>query len=162
MAGFRPSTSKFFARIAALCIAAAAFLSPSAAFAHEGHDHDDSAKKALIASTYPRVTAKSELYEIVGILKDGRLVIHLDHSATNEPSSDAELKVTIGDREPIDAKAEANASYSVPFPPLGAGDSLDVVINISARNGDDLLVGALTMPETAVAVPQKSPSLAPL
>jgi len=162
MAGFRPSTSQFFARIAALCIAAAAFLCLSAAFAHEGHDHDDSAKKALIASTYPRVTAKSELYELVGILRDGRLVIYLDHSATNEPAGDAQLKVTIGDREPIDAKVEANASYSVPFPPVAAGDSLDVVINISARDGDDLLVGALTMPEAAVAVPQMSPSFASL
>ena len=146
----------------ALCVAAAALFSLSAAFAHEGHDHDDSAKKALIASTHPRVTAKSELYELVGILKDGRLAIYLDYLATNEPAGDAQLKVTIGDREPVDAKADANAIYSLPLPPTAGRDSVDIVFNISASTGDDLLVGALMMPAAAGLGPSADPGAAPL
>jgi cobalt-zinc-cadmium efflux system membrane fusion protein len=102
-------------RIAVLCCVASVFLSLSS-FAHEGHDHDDDARSALTSSTYPRVIAHSELYEIVGILKGERLSIYLDRFATNEPVTDAKVKVTIGDTEPIDATPAENGIYTVSFP----------------------------------------------
>ena len=46
---------------------------------------------------YPRVAARSDLYEIVGILRDGRFSIFIDDAVTNEPVSDATLQVTVGD-----------------------------------------------------------------
>ena len=88
--------------VAALTWIAALVLSPSVSRAHEGHDHDDSPRAAL-TSTYPRVTAQLEVYEVVGILKGDRLLIYLDRVATNEPVTDAKVKVTIGDGEAIDA-----------------------------------------------------------
>ena len=142
-----------FDRFAAICILVAALFVGSASFGHEGHDHDDNARAALIASAFPRVTAKSELYEIVGILKDGRLSIYLDQLATNDAVSDAQLKVAIGDREPLDAEPAANATYSVPFPSNAAPKSFEVVFTVNAQDGDDLLVGLMKLPQAASADP---------
>jgi RND family efflux transporter MFP subunit len=121
------------------------FLSPSALFAHEGHD-DDATRSALASSTYPRVTANSELYELVGIVRGERLSIYLDHFATNESVSDAKIKVAIGDAEPVDAEPTENGIYTIPFRSLARTGSLEVVFSVTATRGDDLLVGALTLP----------------
>ncbi|HEU4806269.1 MAG TPA: HlyD family secretion protein, partial [Nitrobacter sp.] len=43
----------------------------SVSLAHEGHDHGDDEKSAVASSAFPRVTARSDLYEVVGILKNG-------------------------------------------------------------------------------------------
>ena len=89
---------------ALFCAVIFCLLSSLAAHAHEGHSHDDdSAKAALVASAYPRTTAQSELYEIVGIVKDKRLTVYIDHLTSNEPVTDARLKVAIGNSEPVEA-----------------------------------------------------------
>ena len=62
------------------------FLSLAPSLAHEGHDHDDAARAVLTSAAFPRVTSNSELYEAVGILKDGRLTFYLDQFATNQPA----------------------------------------------------------------------------
>jgi cobalt-zinc-cadmium efflux system membrane fusion protein len=100
---FRSSPQGLFhnARIAALCCVAGIFLSLSTPFAHEGHEDDDATRLALASSTYPRVTAHSELYELVGVVRGERLSIYLDHFATNEPVTNAKMKVAIGDTEPV-------------------------------------------------------------
>jgi membrane fusion protein, heavy metal efflux system len=134
------------ARIAALCCVAGIFLSLSTPFAHEGHGDDDVTRSALASSTYPRVTAHSELYELVGVVRGERLSIHLDHFATNEPVADAKVKVTIGDTEPVDAEPAENGVYTISFPRLARTGSVEAVFNVTAASGDDLLVGALTLP----------------
>ena len=135
---------------AALTSIAALVLIPSVSRAHEGHDHDDSARAALASSTYPRVTAQSELYEVVGILKGDRLLIYLDRSATNEPVTDAKVKVTIGDGEAIDAAPAENGTYAVSSRRLTGAGSVEVIFAITASSGDDLLVGAMTLPKADV------------
>jgi hypothetical protein len=108
-------------RIAALAhiVIVVAFLSPAASFGHEGHDHDDAAVAALVSSTYPRVTAQSELYEVVGILKGGRLAIYIDQFTTNEPVTDAKVMVTIGNSEAVEAERAQDGSYSLSLTRLG-------------------------------------------
>ena len=69
----RPPGLLSIIRLAAISCLAAACIGRPAALAHEGHDHDDAATTALAASTYPRVVAQSELYEIVGVRKKDRL-----------------------------------------------------------------------------------------
>ena len=137
--------------MAALCCLVAVFLSLSHAIAHEGHDHGDESRTALAASAYPRVTAQSELYEVVGILKGEKLSIYLDHFVTNEPVGDATLKVTIGDREPIDAAPAAPGIYTIALPRLAVTESIEIVFNIAMPTGDDLLVGALAPPRAGGA-----------
>src|SRR5262245_51384763 len=102
---FRFCSARLFhnIRVAGLCCLAGIFLSLSAPFAHEGHEDEDATRSALASSTYPRVTANSESYELVGIMRGERLSIYLDHFATNEPIADAKVKVAIGDAEPVDA-----------------------------------------------------------
>jgi membrane fusion protein, heavy metal efflux system len=139
--------------VAALIWIAALLLSPSVSRAHEGHDHDDSARAALAASTYPRVSAQSDLYEVVGILKGGRLLIYLDHAATNEPVTDAKVKVTIGDDEPIDATPAEKGTYAVSSPRLTGTGSVEVIFAITANNADDLLVGAMTLAKASAVGP---------
>src|SRR5437899_9031333 len=105
------------ARVAALCCVAGVFVSLSTPFAHEGgHEDDDATRSALASSTYPRVTAQSELYELVGIVKGERLSIYLDHVATNEPIADAKVKVAIADAEPVDAASAEKGVYTTSFP----------------------------------------------
>jgi membrane fusion protein, heavy metal efflux system len=131
--------------IAALACIAAFLLIPPVLRAHEGHDHDDSARAALASSTYPRVTAQSELYEVVGILKGERLLIYLDRAATNEPVTDAKVRVTIGDGEAIDAAPAETGIYAVSSPRLSGTGSVEVIFAITASSGDDLLVAAMTL-----------------
>ena len=134
------------ARVAALCCVAGIFLSVSAPFAHEGHENDDATRSALSSSTYPRVTAHSELYELVGIVRGERLSIYLDRFATNEPVADAKVKVAIADAEPVDAAPAEKGVYTISFPRSARTGSVEIVFSVTASSGDDLLVGALSLP----------------
>jgi membrane fusion protein, heavy metal efflux system len=134
------------ARVAALCCVAGVFLSLSVPFAHEGHEDDDATRSALASSTYPRVTAQSELYELVGIVKGERLSIYLDHVATNEPIADAKVKVAVADAEPVDAAPAEKGVYTTSFPRSARSGSIEIVFSVTAASGDDLLVGPLTLP----------------
>jgi len=145
--------------IAALTCIAAFLLIPSVSRAHEGHDHDDSARAALASST--RVTAQSELYEVVGILKGERLLIYLDRAATNEPVTDAKVRVTIGNGEAIDAEPTENGTYAVSSPRLSGTGSVEVFFAITASSGDDLLVGAMTLPRADAPGAGASPTAGP-
>jgi cobalt-zinc-cadmium efflux system membrane fusion protein len=134
------------ARVAALCWLAGIFLSLSTPFAHEGHQGDDATRSALASSTYPRVTAHSEPYELVGVVRGERLSIYLDHFATNEPVADAKVKVAIADAEAVDAALAEKGVYTTSFPRWARGRSVEIVFSVTAAGGDDLLVGALTLP----------------
>jgi biotin carboxyl carrier protein len=123
--------------LAALVLAAAS-LHPS--LAHEGHDHGEDARAAPVASTFPRVATRSELYEIVGILKDGRLAIFVDDAATNEPVPDASLQVTVGDASPIDAEQTAPGVYRIAMPSIALKGAVEVIFAIKSAKGEDLLV----------------------
>src|SRR5262245_12356288 len=136
-------------RIAALSCAVAVLLGLSGSLAHEGHDHNDAGRPALPTSTYPRVAAQSELYEVVGILKGGRLAIYLDEVATNHPVTEAQVRVTIGDGEPIDAGPAENGIFSISSPRLAEAGSVGVIFDINATQGDDLLVGTVSLPQVS-------------
>ncbi|WP_225157821.1 MULTISPECIES: efflux RND transporter periplasmic adaptor subunit [unclassified Bradyrhizobium] len=132
-------------RLAALGLAGAFWLASlvfalSGAFGHEGHDHGDAEKTAVVSSAYPRIAARSELYEIVGILKDGRLSVFIDDVATNEPVSDAALQVTIGDSAPIEASSQEDGVYTAAIPNGTPSGSVEVIFSINASRGNDLLV----------------------
>ena len=107
-----------------LCVAglgclASLFLSLAVSVAHDGHDHGDADKSPVVSSAYPRVAARSELYEIVGILKDNQLSIFIDDAVTNAPITDAALQVTIGDAGAIEAE-KARTEYSPSRSPTGS------------------------------------------
>ncbi len=135
-----------FARLGAIgfgCLSALV-LSLSVSLAHEGHDHGDDRKPAAVSSAFPRVTARSDLYEIVGILKNGELSVFIDDAVSNQPVTDVNLQVTIGDAEAIEAKRGPNR-YTVAFSDADRTGSVDVIFSVSGGKGDDLLVDSLTL-----------------
>ncbi|WP_108522719.1 efflux RND transporter periplasmic adaptor subunit [Bradyrhizobium algeriense] len=136
---------------ASLGCLASLFLGLAISIAHEGHGDAD--KSPAVSSAYPRVAARSDLYEIVGILKDGQLTIFIDDAITNEPVPDATLRVTIGDSPAIEAGAQSGI-YTAALPDRKLTGSVEVIFSVAARKGDDLLVDSLTLPQ-AVVVPEK-------
>jgi cobalt-zinc-cadmium efflux system membrane fusion protein len=135
--------------LAGLCGLASLILGLAVSVAHEGHDHGEADKSAVVSSAYPRVAARSELYEIVGILKDGQFSIFIDDAVTNEPVSDAALQVTIGDSGAIEATKAGNGVYFAALPDRKATGSVEVIFSVAAKKGDDLLVDSLTSPQTS-------------
>jgi membrane fusion protein, heavy metal efflux system len=130
-------------------------LSFAVSVAHEGHDHGDEKISAVVSSAFPRVAARSELYEIVGILKDNRLSIFLDDAVTNEPIPDAALQVTIGEAAAIEATKESDGSYTAMLPDPKPTGSVEVIFAVAAQKGDDLLVDSLALSQPPVAPAQQ-------
>jgi cobalt-zinc-cadmium efflux system membrane fusion protein len=123
------------------------------------HDDDDGGGPATVASAWPRVTAQSELYEVVGILKAGRLTVFLDELATNEPVVDAALALTIGDAAPVTAEPTAGGTYVVSSPRLTGSGPVNILFSVSATIGSDRLMGTLQLPEQGMPA-TASPSTA--
>ena len=135
--------------LAGFCGLASLILALAASVAHEGHDHEDPDKSALLSSAYPRVAARSELYEVVGILKDGRFSIFVDDAISNEPVRDATLRVTVGDAGPIEVTETGNGGYTAALPDPKPSGSVEVIFSVAAKKGDDLLVDSLTLSQTS-------------
>jgi membrane fusion protein, heavy metal efflux system len=150
-----PAPIGAFARVSFLLLLSWCATAPIAV-AHEG---DDGGSPATAASAWPRVTAQSELYEVVGILKAERLTIFLDDFATNEPVVDAALAITIGDAEPVTAEPTADGTYVVSSPRLTGSGPVNILFSVSAKIGSDRLMGTLQLPEPSMPA-TASPSTA--
>ena len=150
MVPVRPSPLRPFTGIlvATILSIAALVLGPHFALAHEGgHDQDDSERALLVASTFPRIVAKSETYELVGILRNDRLSIYLDRVPSNEPVTGAKITVTIADAEPANTQLSDDGTYTLLRPHVPRSGTIDVVFNISEQGGGDLLIGTLSLPQ---------------
>ncbi|MET4043375.1 cobalt-zinc-cadmium efflux system membrane fusion protein [Bradyrhizobium sp. RT6a] len=139
--------------LASICWLVSLFFGLLGALAHEGHDHGDAEKAAVVSSAYPRVAARSELYEIVGILKEGRLSVFIDDPVTNEPVSDAVLQVTIGDSAPTEATKTDEGVYTAVVPNGTPAESVEVIFSVNAKKGNDLLVDSLVPTRAGNAPP---------
>jgi len=118
--------------------------------AHEGHDHGP--PEAAAGQLSPRVSARSETFELVGILRGERLVIYLDRAATNEPVTTADIAVSIGDSaEALNAEWAAEGTYTLTSPKFLAAGPIELVFSITGEAGEDLLAGTLTVPSDATA-----------
>src|SRR5688572_746137 len=131
-------------------------LAPS--LAHEGHDHGGP-PVAEVTTSNPRVAVQSDAYELVGILRGGRLGVYLDRFATNEPVTDAKLAVTVAGDEEVAAEKAADDTYTVASPKFTGEGPLELIFAISAPGGDDLLIGTLQLPAKSAAAAQAIPAL---
>jgi RND family efflux transporter MFP subunit len=120
------------------------------AMAHEGHDHGTPPPTAVTTST-PRVTAQSDAYELVGILRGDRLGLYLDRFATNEPVTDAKITVTVGGDKEVQAEPAPDGTYTVSSAEFAGEGPLELIFAITAKSGDDLLIGTLQLPAKPVA-----------
>jgi RND family efflux transporter MFP subunit len=125
----------------------------AAALAHEGHDHG-APPPAAVTTNNPRVTAQSDAYELVGVLRGDRLGIFLDRFASNEPVTDAKMAVTIGGDQEVPAEAAPDGTYTVTSPKFAGEGPLELIFAVTAPGGDDLLIGTLQLPaKPVVAAP---------
>src|SRR5262245_11421911 len=111
------------------------------ASAHEGHEPPPTAATMVGP---PRLVTKSEAYELVAILERERLTIYLDRFEDNAPVTDATIKVSING-ETVAAEATPEGSYVLASQLLGGRGSAELVFDIMAPEGDDLLIGNLLL-----------------
>jgi membrane fusion protein, heavy metal efflux system len=111
--------------------------------AHEGHDLAP-AQESAPAASFPRVAATSELYELVGVLDGLRLTIYLDRFRDNVPVTDADINVTINDKSEM-AERSPDGTYTLVSGQFGAGGLFEFVFDIHAQEGDDLLIGKVSL-----------------
>jgi RND family efflux transporter MFP subunit len=117
--------------------------------AHEGHDHGAPPAAAPTAGS-PRVAVHSDAYELVGILREGRLALYLDRFTTNDPVTDAKIAVTLGDEE-VAAAPAPDGTYTVTSGKLAGEGPLEIIFAVTHKSGDDLLIGTLQLPAKTVA-----------
>ncbi len=131
----------------------AALLAPLtfAAKAHEGHDHGPA--ESLTGPVAPRMSAHSDAYQLVGVLRGERLTIYLDRFATNEPVTNATIAVTVADETvPVPADATAAGAYAITSPRFRSAGPIELVFAITDAADEDLLIGTLTVPPEAAAM----------
>ena len=113
------------------------------AFAGPGHDHGPAAD-AVAGTASPRVSAQSDLFELVGIVEGGELKIYLDRFATNEPVTDAKIEVDIAGKKSI-AVAQSDGSYSVKSDVFAKPAELALSFTVLQGKEADLLAGDLVI-----------------
>jgi cobalt-zinc-cadmium efflux system membrane fusion protein len=115
----------------------------AAALAGEGHDHGESAPAAA-GSASPRLSAHSDLFELVGIVDKGVMTVYLDRYATNEPITGARIEYESGANKGV-AQAQADGTYSIKFDALSRPGELPFAFTVAAGAETDLLAAELDL-----------------
>lgn len=113
------------------------------AFADDGHGHGEA--PAAEAAASPRMSARSELFELVGVAEKGQLVIYLDRFATNEPVKGAKVEFEAGSEKGVAAE-RADGAYAAPIKALEGAEAVALSFTVTAGADVDLLAGELSMP----------------
>jgi membrane fusion protein, heavy metal efflux system len=137
----------------ALCCVALWCLGITPAVGHEGHDHAQpvvtstapTLRPGLPRPGLPRLAASSEIYELVATLEGGRLTIYLDRFEDDSPVADADITVTVNE-EPVAATPSGSGTYTLSSNKFSNGGLVELVFDIRAKGGDDLLIGKLKLP----------------
>jgi len=113
---------------------------------HHGHDHGHDHEEAGAAGGLaPRMAARGDEFEIVGILRGAELEIFLDRLADNAPVAGATVELTI-DGVTAAADERGNGVYRAAGPWLGRPGPVDIMVSVTAGSVSDLLVGTLDIP----------------
>lgn len=116
-------------------------LALATARAHEGHDHGDEKKAAPAAETVaPRFEARTDAFELVGVLAGDTLFVYLDRFDNNAPVDKAEIEIESG---AFKAKAEVVAgnagTYRFKAGPLAQAGKHALTFSITVGEESDLL-----------------------
>jgi hypothetical protein len=123
---------------------------PRPASAHEGHDHDATMAAPPGVSLSPRLVARSDDYELVGVARGRTLSIYLDRSVDNAPVIGAKLDLEV-DGQTMSATAEPSGIYTLTADWVGQAGRHDVIVTIIAEQGADLLAGTIEVPAAPAA-----------
>lgn len=106
-----------------------------------GHEHDE-AKAAPAGLAAPRFESHSELFELVGVLENGKVTLYLDRYRDNVPVTDAKLEVE-GGAFKGEATAEAGGTYTLPGDRFASPGRHALTFTVTAGGEIDLLNGVL-------------------
>jgi cobalt-zinc-cadmium efflux system membrane fusion protein len=144
----RPSTPfGAFNLAAVIAVLAACWFGSGIAVAHEGHD-DMQLAAASKSPGLPRLVTRSETYELVAVLQGERLTIYLDRFEDNAPVADANITVTVNEEQVI-AQPSGEATYNISSKRFGGRGLVELVFDIKAKDGEDLLIGKFTLAGSA-------------
>lgn len=93
---------------------------------------------AAAEAARPSFEAHSELFELVGRIKDGRLTLTLDRWASNEPVSGAQIEIELNGRSLV-AEAQTDGSYVLDAAPFATPATYPLTITVNAGEDSDLL-----------------------
>lgn len=127
------------------------------AIASEGHDHGEgNAVSGQTAS--PRMTAHSDLFELVGIVSEGQMVVYLDRYGSNEPVIGAKLDFEAGAAKGT-AAPQPDGTYLVKLDTLGKPGNTPFSFTVTAGTDTDLLASDLTISDDHAHVEAGKPWL---
>jgi membrane fusion protein, heavy metal efflux system len=111
--------------------------------AHEGHDHG-APPPPVSASIAPRFDASSEAFELVGVLRNGKLTLHLDRFLGNGPVPEAEIEIETP-AGPQKARPVGDGSFQIEAPFATQPGSHDLIATVTAKGEIDMLTGVLVI-----------------
>jgi len=118
-----------------------------------GHDHDDAPSLAA-ATAEPRFETHSDVFEVVGALTGGELVLWLDHYATNEPVPDARVELESGSYQAVGEFLAERGLYRFEAAALALPGTHPITLTVTTAADADLLAADLVVPEPpAAAIP---------
>lgn len=109
--------------------------------AHEGHDD---APAAAAGTASPRLSAHSDLFELVGIVDHGRMTVYLDRYATNAPVTGATITFESGEAKGT-ATPQPDGTYLIAFEALAGSGELPFSFMVTAGADSDLLAADLVL-----------------
>lgn len=125
----------------------AAALLGNAALAHDG-GHDDAPAEVAGGAGAPRLEAHSDLFELVGVVEHGAMILYLDRHADNEPVTNASIEVESGTQKGV-ASANADGSYTFAYRMPATPGPASFTFTVMAGKDADLLAGDLVVPGAA-------------
>lgn len=143
--------------VIALCAGLGAVVLAGAALAHEGHDHG-AAPPPRPSSFAPRVEAASAELELVGVLRDGKLILYLDRFADNAPVAGASIEVDTPAGTLAAVPVEAG-TYVLSAPFLNVPGPHDLAFTVTVDGNADLLLATLSVPAPANAARPAPPAV---
>ncbi|MBI2308536.1 MAG: hypothetical protein HYU78_14700 [Rhodocyclales bacterium] len=108
-------------------------------------------------AAHPAFEASSELFELVGRLKDGRLTLTLDRWASNEPVAGARIEIDSNGRQLL-AAAQADGTYALDATPFAAAATYPLAITVSAGDESDLLAADFVVADAPAAAAAEAPA----
>lgn len=128
------------------------------AWAGPGHDHGESTPAAP-TSAFPRFTASSDDFDLVGVLQGHRLTVYLDHAPDNRPVENGQLTLEVAGQA-LPLTPQEAGTFVADWPENLESGEVAITAVIQVYTQSDLLVAELDLhnEEEAHTAEQKTPS----
>jgi hypothetical protein len=111
---------------------------------HAGPGHGDEKPNQQQAQTLPRFYAESDLYELVGVIRDRQITLYLDRYATNEAVKGASIDVEV-DGAKVAAKPHGDGEYLIELKSKIKDQPTPISIAINDGGELDILVSTIDL-----------------